>query len=93
MADVTRIEVNIDEMSWGDMRLLLSLNNGEADPLTIADLFDRFVVGGADAVPITRTMEVIEALTAEIGGMTDPKNSASSSTPTSGRGRKRRSNT
>ena len=93
MADVERIEINIDKMSWGDMRMLFSLQDGNADPLTLIDLFDRFVVGGADAVPINRTMEVVEALTEAIGGMADPKNSTSASTPTSGRGRKRQSNT
>lgn len=93
MADATRIEINIDQMSWGDMRLMLSLQNGGVDPLAIADLFDRFVVGGADAVPITRTMEVVEALTKAMEGMADPKKLNSAPPPTSGRTRKRRSNT
>ena len=93
MADDVKIEINIDKISWGDMRLMFGLQNGNSDPMVIADLFDRFVVGGADAVPIARTMEVMEALTEAMEGIANPKNLSSASTPTSGRTKKRRSNT
>ena len=84
MADDVRIEIDIDNISWGDMRLMFGFQNGNTDPLVIADLFDRFVVGGADAVPIARTMEVIEALTKAMEGIANPKNLPSASPPTSG---------
>jgi len=87
-----KIEINVDDMNWDDMRVLLSLGE-DADPLAIADIFDRFVVGGARAVPIMQTQEVVQGIVEAIARVTNQKNDKLPSTPPSGRTAKRRSNT
>ena len=91
MAD--KIEINVEDMTWDDMRILLTFEGGEASPLDIITIFDRFVVGGAAAVPIMRTQEAVAAIIEAMGVITDSKNSPSASTKPSGQAKKRRSNT
>lgn len=93
-----KIVINAEKMTWDDMRMLLSLQSKGStatpdDFLLLIDLFDRFVEGGAKAVPIMRTMEAITGLVEAIGEMTNSKNSGSSSTHTSGRAKKPRPST
>jgi len=93
MPDKNKIEINVDDMTWDDMRVLMSLQGDNSDPLAIVDIFDRFVIGGAAAVPIMQTQEVITGIVEAIGELTNRKNLASPSTPPSGQTTKRRRNT
>jgi len=98
MVDALKIVINAESMTWDDMRLLMSMQSkGNAttpeDLMNLVDLFDRFVEGGAAAVPIVRTNEAITGLIEAIGGLINSKNLPSASQTTSGQVKKRRRST
>lgn len=70
------IEINIDAMTWEDMRILMTAQGegfSTAMVLDVHGLFERIVVGGAKAVPVMRTMEVLEAIGVAMKGLGNPK--------------------
>ena len=70
------IQIDIDAMTWEDMRILMSAQESKltsAAVLEVAGLFDRVVVGGAKAVPVMRTMEVLNAIGEAMKGLGNPK--------------------
>lgn len=73
------VEIEIDKLTWDDMRIILSADNEQAmtkeTVLDIRDLFERVVVGGAKAVPVVHTLEVINAISREMEKLGNPKNS------------------
>lgn len=96
--DKLRIELDANNLTWGDMRFLLALESkGQAtsreELSRLIDMFDRFVIGGAEAVPLARTGEAIAGINRAVGALANSKNSSSNSTPTSGRVKKRRPST
>jgi hypothetical protein len=76
----TNIEVNVDAITWEDLRILMSYEGRDkSEPVTGAmvlelhGLFERIVVGGAKAVPFMRTMEVLSALGDAMKALGNPK--------------------
>jgi len=73
------VEIDIDKLTWEDMRIIISADgNKDFTPAMVMDihgLFERIVVGGAKAVPIVHTMEVIESISRAMEMLGNPKNS------------------
>lgn len=70
------IQINIDAMTWEDMKILMTAQGqgfSQAMVLDVHGLFERIVVGGAKAVPVMRTMEVLEAIGEAMKGLGNPK--------------------
>ena len=70
------IEINIDAMTWEDMRILMTAQGQELNEALVLDvhgLFERIVIGGAKAVPVMRTMEVLTAIGEAMKGLGNPK--------------------
>jgi hypothetical protein len=75
------VEIDIDKLTWEDMRIIMSAD-GRKDltsemVMDIHGLFERIVVGGARAVPVVHTMEVIESISKAMETLGNPKNSTS----------------
>jgi len=73
------VEIDIDKLTWEDMRIIMSADGKKTmTPESVMDihgLFERIVVGGAKAVPVVHTMEVIESISKEMEKLGNPKNS------------------
>lgn len=72
------VEIDIDKLTWEDMRIIMSADGKDFTPEMVLDihgLFERVVVGGARAVPVVHTMEVINAISKAMETLGNPKNS------------------
>lgn len=72
------VEIDIEKLTWEDMRIIMSADGKDFTPEMVMDihgLFERIVVGGAKAVPIVHTMEVIESISKAMETLGNPKNS------------------
>jgi hypothetical protein len=70
------IQVNLDAMTWEDMKILMTAQGRELSDTMILDiygLFERVVIGGAKAVPVMRTLDAITAIGAAMKGLGNPK--------------------
>jgi len=56
------IQINLDGLTIGDLRLFAALKNGTADEMALVDLFNRCVVGGVDHLPMRALSQVALAL-------------------------------
>jgi len=75
-AHAFNVEINLDAMTWEDLKILMTAQGQELSEVMVLDihgLFERVVIGGAKAVPITRTMEVLTALGEAMKGLGNPK--------------------
>jgi hypothetical protein len=59
---VLDIQINLDGLTIGDLRLFAALKNGTADEMALVDLFNRCVVGGVDHLPMRALSQVALAL-------------------------------
>lgn len=76
-------EIHIECLTWEDMKIIVSADEAKgkefskAMVLDIYGLFDRIVEGGAKAVPLIYTADVIAAINEAMTGLGDQKNSSS----------------
>jgi len=68
--------INLDALTWEDMKILMTAQGRELSSemaLDIYGLFERVVKGGAKAVPVMRTMDVLTAIGEAMKGLGNPK--------------------
>jgi hypothetical protein len=68
------IEIALDALTIGDLRLFSALKNGTAGELDLVDLLDRCVVGGVAHLPLTAMPQIAQALSKALDASSNPKN-------------------
>lgn len=76
-ADVTPdltlgLEITLDNLTIGDLRVFAALKNGTADELAMIDLLNRCVAGGIEHLPLSKLAEVATALANAIKASQNP---------------------
>ncbi|MDQ2995467.1 MAG: hypothetical protein M3R61_00205 [Chloroflexota bacterium] len=68
------IQITLDALTIGDLKLFGALQKGTADQMEMIDLLARCVVGGIDHLPFTALPQIAQALAAAMGDASNPKN-------------------
>lgn len=67
------VKVDLSGLTIGDLRLFDQFQGGGATNAALVDFLDRVVVGGASSLPLAALRQVMEAITAEVQSISNPK--------------------
>lgn len=73
-AEATKLIVNLDNLTIGDLELFDSWSRGEAPIKNILDVLDRAVEGGVRHLPLSQIGDVVAAIREAVGEASNPKN-------------------
>lgn len=73
MTTQIEVDVNLDELTIGDLETIDKSRRGEIPVSEMLDLLDRVVVGGARHLPLRAMREIVERLEKEINAEANPQ--------------------
>jgi hypothetical protein len=68
------VEITLNRLTIGDLRIFSALKHGTAGELDLVDLLDRCVVGGVEHLPLTAMPQIAQALSEAIAASSNAKN-------------------
>lgn len=68
------IQITLDKLTIGDLRIFNALKNGTAGEPDLVDLLNRCVIGGVEHLPLSAMPQIAQALSAAIAESSNPKN-------------------